>query len=1317
MATSATLCSLCKNHFREPFPLLAKLIPSELRVAWYYRLSFLWPLLARKWVRRGLRLLGWLILALYFAFVALVLVLRYEVLPEIDRYQGRIEEAISQALEQQVKIGRVEARWHGLNPVLMLEDVTLLDGEGIPALTLSRVQGELSWRSLWHSQPLFTLLAVERPVLNIRRNAEGNIFVAGMSMAGSGDPRALQWVLDQQRIQILDATLVWEDELRQAPPLVLEDLQLQLENRRGYHLFGLTGVPPAQLASRLDIRGKLRGRADIPFENWEGEVFTQLVYADLAAWKAWVDYPVDLPKGRGGVRLWAGREGGVWKGTADLVLKDLHIRLAEKLPELELDQLTGRLDVQQAPGYIRVHTRQLTLDTRSGIHLPPLDLALEWRGEMGQPGQGSFSANTFDLNTLAGLAAYLPLDATTRDLLAKYQPRGEVRNAVANWDARGGDWKKYSLKAGFENLGLSAYGVVPGAQGLVGQVEASERGGLLKIEAAKSSIELPAVFAESQIPLDQLLAQIAWKPQDKGVLVNIESLEFKGPHASGYVGGTYQKGEEGPGVIDLKGGISQAQATEVWRYIPKVVSADVPAWLRQGLKAGTGTDAKLVLKGDLKDFPFRDPSTGQFLITAKARDVTVHYAKGWPIIEHVEADMSFGLGMKIQVDSARLLGASLGPVTVEIPDFESYDERLLVKGRAVGPTAEFLKFIEQSPVARTIDNFTDGMTAKGNGRLELGLNIPLRDVDSTQIKGAYFLEGNEVVFVPGFPAATGVNGRLEFTENSVSVPDVRGSFLGSPMKMTAFSEGGSVIIKANGGFSAKELRHQLNQKALEHVTGSSTWQAEVKVRKKNADFLVTSNLQGLGSSLPAPFNKNAADVLPLRLQKSAADSRDGKVRDRIVFSLGKILEGELIRIQAPHGGAVALERGGIGIGQAPKLPSKGLAVFVNQDRLDLDTWNRVLGSAPGTDSGTAAQAPSPLNLVALQVRELSAFGHSFTEVGLRLRPEGSGWRAVVAAKEVAGELFWDGAGKGMVTADLKRLRLESPDDGSGTEQPADLLKTLPGMDIRVGDFAVGERRFGRLELNAENGKGRWNLRNIQIENPDGKLVGSGVWDMVNTRRTWLSFDLDSSNSGGMLSRLGYPGMVKGGTARLQGKLDWAGPPISLDPASLGGMLQLEAAKGQFAKLNPGAGRLLGLLSLQSFTRRLTLDFRDIFSDGFAYDQISAKMIIKNGVMRTDGDLRVDGPAGKVLMTGTVDMKQETQDLLVTVQPEVGGVAAVGAAVVINPVVGAAALVAQNVLRNPLNKMFSVQYRVTGSWDEPQMTKVDTRTPQESEVSQ
>jgi len=152
----------------------------------------------------------------------------------------------------------------------------------------------------------------------------------------------------------------------------------------------------------------------------------------------------------------------------------------------------------------------------------------------------------------------------------------------------------------------------------------------------------------------------------------------------------------------------------------------------------------------------------------------------------------------------------------------------------------------------------------------------------------------------------------------------------------------------------------------------------------------------------------------------------------------------------------------------------------------------------------------------------------------------------------------------------------------------------------------------------------------------------------------------------------------------------------LDFATLSGDMNLEASKGQFVKLNPGAtGRLLGLISLQGIPRRLSLDFNDVFSDGFAFDSIGSKMSVQNGVMHTDR-LQIDGPAARVVMHGEVDLKQETQHLNVNVQPELGGTAALGMAIV-NPVAGAATWVASKLLRNPLGQILSYNYLVTGSW--------------------
>jgi len=179
--------------------------------------------------------------------------------------------------------------------------------------------------------------------------------------------------------------------------------------------------------------------------------------------------------------------------------------------------------------------------------------------------------------------------------------------------------------------------------------------------------------------------------------------------------------------------------------------------------------------------------------------------------------------------------------------------------------------------------------------------------------------------------------------------------------------------------------------------------------------------------------------------------------------------------------------------------------------------------------------------------------------------------------------------------------------------------------------------------------------------------------------------------------------VRRGSASLAGTLSWNGSPFTLDYPSLNGSLKLDAAGGQFAKLEPGVGRLLGILSLQSLPRRITLDFRDIFSDGFAFDSITGQFAVARGVMETK-DLQIQGPSAKVFMGGSVNLGAETQNLKVRVQPAVGETLAVGA-MIANPVAGAVAWVAQKILRDPLDQAFAFEYAVTGSWADPKVDKL------------
>ena len=340
---------------------------------------------------------------------------------------------------------------------------------------------------------------------------------------------------------------------------------------------------------------------------------------------------------------------------------------------------------------------------------------------------------------------------------------------------------------------------------------------------------------------------------------------------------------------------------------------------------------------------------------------------------------------------------------------------------------------------------------------------------------------------------------------------------------------------------------------------------------------------------------------------------------------------------------------------------------------------------------------------------LRIFERDFSHVETSLRPRDGGWQIGLNTREAVGDVFWKSAGEGWVEGNFKRLVVRpAAEIGEGSTT---LINALPGMSLSVDDLRIGDKALGKLELKARNDRGAWNLDALNLQNPDGALKGKGVWNNTGRHQTRLDFELTAKDVGKLLDRLGFDDSVRRGTARLTGDLQWGGPPTGIHYPSLSGQLNVNVEKGQFNKLEPGVGKLLGLISLQSLPRRLTLDFRDIFSDGLAFDSIEGKLAVRKGVMRTIEPLRIAGPAAQVEMQGETDLKSETQDLQVTVRPELGGLAAVGTAALVNPVVGAAALVANTVLQKPLNRLFSYRYHVTGTWSDPQIDKAGEAPPQ------
>jgi uncharacterized protein (TIGR02099 family) len=1263
-------------------------------------------------VRRLLHFTGYVLLIGYFGFAAALLALRFWVLPYAETHPELIAQEISRNIGQRVSIGSVDSGWQRLRPYLALTELRLYDSDGRIALSLPSVSCTLSWDSLAFGTLRFHSLSLDKPDLNIRRDQAGTLYVAGVKLdagaAGAGAGFS-EWLMEQREVDIRDARVSWDDQLRHAPTLLLSNVNFLMRNRGSHHRFALRARPPREIGAVLNLRGDLQGRTLQQLQAWNGEVYAELADVDLAAWRAWIDYPVDIESGRGGLRLWLrfANKRPV-EVTADVALGGFSARLAPELPALSMRLLQGRLSAKHSGAGYEFAGDHVAMELRTGAALPPTQFELKWRpGGASGAEQGELQVDALALRPLALLGGYLPLPQDLREFLADAAPEGSISGLRFTWQGPLQNPQHYSARGHFDHLGMRAYAGLPGFSGISGNIDGNETSGNVSINASNAQMDMRQVFAETAPSFDSFTGELSWSHVGDGLRLRFSNIAFANADLTGTAFGTYLTADHGPGTIDLTVRLSRADARHVARYIP-FLDKDAFDWLDRGLLAGTANDFSLRLKGNLKDFPFESAKEGTFQIAGKVVDASLRYAAGWPTIDGIDANLRFdGRGMEVTSNKASVLGARVTAAHVVLADLFGHDRVLTVNGQAEGPTAAFLKFVAQSPVNKMIGGVTENMSALGKGKLRLKLDLPLGHLDDAKIAGSYLLLGNQVRIDPDWPAVSQVSGRLEFTDGGVSMHAVKARFLGGPAVVgIATRPDGNVAVNAYGTLDAAALQSALGQPLLRRLRGTTAWRSSMNFGKRGASILVQSDLQGIVSTLPAPLAKESADSLPLRFEYTASTGEresgwsGAPSADRSTLDLGDIVRMEVQRHR--EDGKMVIVRGAIGLNEAPRLPEAGMVLNGKAKELDLDEWLSALARAGGGSQ-------LPLSLLDLKVGALDVYGKRIHDVSLRAGFKGSDWLATIDARELAGDVRWRSQGKGRVSAHFTHFTFPEPTPGK--VEATTSTKELPALDIVADNLIVGDKKLGRLELTAANEGLDWRIDRLTLTTPEASLSADGLWGGVAAQqRTSVNLKLEVHDVGKYLARLGYPGTVQRGNATLQGKLSWAGAPQNIDYPTLAGNLTLTAEKGQFLKIKTGISKLLGILSLQELPRRITLDFRDIFSEGFAFDTISADATVADGVLHTNNFV-MQGPSAHVAMLGDIDLAHETQALKVRVVPSVGdSLAVAGGLMLASPIAGVASLVAQRLLKDPLGQVFAYGYSITGTWADPKVEKLGRETP-------
>ena len=936
------------------------------------------------------------------------------------------------------------------------------------------------------------------------------------------------------------------------------------------------------------------------------------------------------------------------------------------------------------------------------------DFQIVWRPQVG----GTLGASFVDLQAIGHLIESLPLPPQISDQLEELAPQGRLADLHLEWSGPFDAPTRLSARTRFSELAMRARDNVPGFSGLSGSLEATQDKGTLVLSSQKSVLELPRVFPDPRIALDSLAGQIEWELSPAGIAVRVASLTFANDHASGNVYGSYARHGEGPGTIDLSGVLNRADARHIGRYLPTILPEAVRTWLSDAIVAGEASDVRLRVRGDLRQFPFIDPASGQFQVTARVEKGALDYAPGWPRIENIAGELSFERDrMEIVGRSGAVFGTQLSNVRVSIPSIDTRERHVLVSGQAEGPTAEFLRFVQSSPLRKDAGDFTAGIKATGGGKLRLKLDLPLAELAKSRVTGDYEFAANQVTAVPWLPPIEGGSGRLAFTESSFTLHDVRGKLLGGSIALSGGTRAGrGVEVLARGDASFEATQPVFDHPLRKHLSGTFGYFVTVREQDGAARVTFESPLRGIESTLPAPLAKSAADSLPLRVEVNPSAKGE---RDRVSVQLGALARAEQQRRR--QGEAMVAQRTAVWFSPQPdqpiRLPERpGTLVYGSLAAFDLDRWLPLLEANGEAQSG--AQSASQPVALEVKIGSLDAFGRRLSNVAMRASSATAGWSANVRADELAGDVSYRSGPQPRVIARLSHFTVPADTPAhlsSGKPRPAARPSDFPALDLVADEFTFRGKRLGRVELVASRAGENWRIDAASMLNPDASLTGSGMWYAAPSR-TEVQFDLEAANAGSFLERVGQPGMVKGGRTRIQGSLAWRGDPATLDFATLSGEVQMQAEDGQFLEIEPGLGKLIGLMSLQALPRRVTLDFSDVFSKGFRFDRIASAARVESGVLKLK-EFRMRGSAADVEMSGEADLAHETQELRVRILPSLGDSAALGLTLV-NPVAGVAAAIAQRILKNPLGQIFAFDYTVSGSWTDPKVVKILPPPPSE-----
>lgn len=1187
----------------------------------------------------------------------------------------------------------------------------------------------------------------------------------------------LDLLFSQGRLMIEGGALRYTDETTASPRTVsLEHVNAAFEQRiLDYRAAAQGEIRIHGETSSFDLRGRIEKhlfmQADDP-RTWRGAAYADLPRTDIDRLLEQLGLGGILRDGFGAARLWANFDDGrITRLSGSANVADVRAQIAPELAELNLPSLSGRFAFAQSASSMNFTASDFAFRTGRGTRFGPAELSAECGFTPSRTPTGCrFSASEVAVGTIARLGPALPLPPAVLDFLREKSVSGRLSGVSAAFEGDWADPKNWTLSGNFTGLTLPAGdGPLPGFRNLSGMVRADGAGAFtVDLDTHYAALFFPQYFRTPRFDVTKLTGAVHVK-MGAPLELTFTDVVLLNDDGLARAAGSW-RGTGGPGDINLSGTIERADASAVHKYLPLVVGAPALDYVESAVAAGRGSNGVFVVRGPLASYPWDGPNRGrgEFRIEADveagsmdfmpshAKNAAGGWVRGaeWPLLTDIRAHVAFvGNRMTITGRSARSQQLSASDVKVEIADFAASPPVLTVDGKIAGDLGAALAYLGRSKFLRDAIG-TPFAQSKGSGPVSaaLSLRVPFGSGEETSYAVTADLANGRFTYLPFLPEALDLSGRLVVATDGVSTPTpFAGRTAAGPLTVSASSDAKAVRLDIRAAGSAEDfariVAHPFLSPWFREFSGAAPvravayipWTARVPFRLE-----AESTLEGVSSRLPAPLGKTAAEKLPAKLSyRSGGDS------SALEFTAAPLVNVALAWEKD------RLSHGFVGVGAPMRRVESGLEAVVKTGAVDLTAWSQAwqrVSARFGAAQRRAGAAPelNPLTRVDFAADALVWKGRSFGGVDATWLQLPGLWHLRTQGPLASGQVEYleEVPGRAAkLTVKLGRLYVPAapaagPEDGAAAKSTAPLqpstasgegsslldalnaLPVLPDLSIVVDDLRWGERRIGKLEATAHNrpmtALGReWRLDELVVRNAGATLTSSGGWlrptpEEAGTTR--LKAAIVVRDAGDVLSSLAFDDVLRGAPGRVDLELSWAGRPSAFSLSTLSGPVSMELGAGQLLQVEPGAGRLLSLLSMQHLLRRLTLDFRDVLAKGFRFDSFNAQSRLESGVLRVE-KTALAGSAATVVTSGDVDLVNNILDLKALVLPSINTEGPSLALAVANPAVGIGTLIAQWVLKDQISNFLSTEYEVKGSIDDPAVMKIASPVKRSEEAAE